>query len=428
MKPSYLFYDIETTGLNPCFDQVLQFAAIRTDLSFNEIERFETMIALNSDVTPHPDAMKTHGLSLATIAKGKNEFEAMQKIHRLVNTPGTISLGYNTLGFDDEFLRFSFYRNLLPPYTHQFANGCGRMDIYPMTMLYYLFKPHVIEWPAIADRPSLKLENINAANHFVNGQSHQAMVDVEITLALAKALYQQQAMWDYLCGYFVKPNDIKRLASLTEGLVISGKIGAANNFLAPVIALGTHRVYNNQTLWLRLDDDTIEHFTKENIAELSFVIRKKAGETPIILPAQDRFLKKISAERQALAKSNKAFLENNPDLLQSIQDYHQNYTYPEIDHVDADAALYQIPFPSAEEELLFRQFHQATPKEKQNIMELFPNPIRKQQALRILGRHYPNTLSKENHLLFDEYLNQLNDGRIKDYKGQYKQVGQVIRE
>ncbi len=30
MTSSYLFYDIETTGLNKAFDQVLEFAAIRT--------------------------------------------------------------------------------------------------------------------------------------------------------------------------------------------------------------------------------------------------------------------------------------------------------------------------------------------------------------------------------------------------------------
>lgn len=35
-----LFYDLETSGINNSFDQVLQFAAIRTDLDFNEIERF----------------------------------------------------------------------------------------------------------------------------------------------------------------------------------------------------------------------------------------------------------------------------------------------------------------------------------------------------------------------------------------------------
>ena len=35
------FYDTETTGINASFDQILQFAAIRTDADLNEIERFE---------------------------------------------------------------------------------------------------------------------------------------------------------------------------------------------------------------------------------------------------------------------------------------------------------------------------------------------------------------------------------------------------
>ena len=35
----YVFYDLETTGMNPAFDQILQFAAVKTDLDLNEIER-----------------------------------------------------------------------------------------------------------------------------------------------------------------------------------------------------------------------------------------------------------------------------------------------------------------------------------------------------------------------------------------------------
>jgi exodeoxyribonuclease I len=103
---TYLFYDIETTGLNKSFDQVLHFAAIRTDLFFNELSRHEFIIKLNPDVVPSPDAMLTHGMSLSDIENGVSEYEAIQQIHVLLNTPGTISLGYNTLGFDDSFLRF----------------------------------------------------------------------------------------------------------------------------------------------------------------------------------------------------------------------------------------------------------------------------------------------------------------------------------
>src|SRR5690349_21435830 len=122
LQKTFLFYDIETTGLNLCFDQVMQFAAIRTDLQLNEIERHQFYVRLNPDVIPSPEAIITHRISIKDCETGEKEIDAIKKIHYLFNTPGTISLGYNTLNFDDEFLRFSFHRNLLSPYTHQWAN------------------------------------------------------------------------------------------------------------------------------------------------------------------------------------------------------------------------------------------------------------------------------------------------------------------
>ena len=37
----FVFYDIETTGTDTAFDQMLQFGAIRTDSGLTEQERFE---------------------------------------------------------------------------------------------------------------------------------------------------------------------------------------------------------------------------------------------------------------------------------------------------------------------------------------------------------------------------------------------------
>ena len=54
MTPSYLFYDIETTGLNKAFDQVLQFAAVRTDNKLNELDRHSIRIKLRPDIIPSP--------------------------------------------------------------------------------------------------------------------------------------------------------------------------------------------------------------------------------------------------------------------------------------------------------------------------------------------------------------------------------------
>lgn len=216
MTPTYLFYDLETSGLHKCFDQVFQFAAIRTDMQLNEIERYEILIKHNSDVIPAPWAQVTHQLSINEMnEKGVSEYEGMKQIHALLNTPGTISLGYNTLVFDDEFLRFGFYRNLLTPYTHQYANHCYRMDIYPMLVMYYLYKRDVLEWPIKDGNPSMKLDRINELNKLAEGQAHNAIVDVEATLALAKILKEKEpAMWNYLCGYFEKKIDQDRLLKL----------------------------------------------------------------------------------------------------------------------------------------------------------------------------------------------------------------------
>lgn len=399
---TYLFYDIETTGLNKCFDQVLQFAAIRTDTELNELSRHEYQIKLNPDVIPSPMAMLTTHISIDDMQHGDNEYEAIQKIHRLLNKPGTISVGYNTLGFDDEFLRFSFYRNLLPPYTHQFANQCGRMDIYPITLLYYLFNRDVLNWPEIDGKVSLKLENISAANHLMTGRAHNAMVDVEATLNLARKLMTSRKMWDYTLGYFNKRTDIERCDQLPialetadelyrEGLLCQGKLGMANNCIAPVLSLGQHKRYKNQTIWLRLDNEALLTL-KPTAVEDIFVLRKKMGEQDIILPPQPRYLVHISENRQQLSQQVRDHLIKHPDLLDALKDYHLNYTYPDAPNVDIDADLYAQPFATPAVEKLCREFHQSTPQQKYQIAQQLPSGKR-EQAIRILARHYPDVLS-----------------------------------
>ena len=53
----FVFYDLETTGISPAYDQPLQFAAIRTDLNLNEIERVEFRCRLAPHILPAPQAL-----------------------------------------------------------------------------------------------------------------------------------------------------------------------------------------------------------------------------------------------------------------------------------------------------------------------------------------------------------------------------------
>lgn len=429
MPNTYLFYDLETSGLNHCFDQAIQFAAIRTDEKFHVLETHECDIRLNPEVILAPEALLTHGIGLDRLKQGKPEIEAMQYIHRLFNTPNTISLGYNTLGFDDEFLRFSFYRNLLPPYTHQFANGCSRMDVYPMAVLFYLFKPEVLRWPMTAGKVSLKLENLNAENGLAEGAAHDAMVDVKATLALAQKLADADpTMWAYLSGYFDKKEDIARGNDLPiiqetedriirEALMVQGKFGNKQDFIAPVISLGQHAHYKNQTLWLRLDTPELATATPDNFIDSTYVIQKKMGEPPMLLPPKTRYLKKLGGERQRLAADNQNRLLNSPVLLEKIATYYQQYEYPAIPHLDIDAALYTLPFPTRAEEAQFQRFHAASLEDKYQAASQCQHPIRREQALRLLTRHYPNTLPDTERLAC---LESLQDPSAEDYRGRHR--------
>jgi exodeoxyribonuclease-1 len=58
---SFIFYDTETSGLSSAFDQILQFAAIRTDDDLNETGRFEIRSRLLPYVVPSPQAMLVTG-------------------------------------------------------------------------------------------------------------------------------------------------------------------------------------------------------------------------------------------------------------------------------------------------------------------------------------------------------------------------------
>jgi exodeoxyribonuclease I len=419
---TYLFYDIETTGLNKAFDQVIQFAAIRTDLQLNEIERHEYYIKLNPDVVPSPRAHITHRISLSQLKNGDSEIEAMRKIHALLNVPETISLGYNTLGFDDEFLRFSFYRNLLPPYTHQYANGCGRMDLYPISLLYYLYKNELLSWP----QDNLKLENISTANQLASGPAHNAMTDVVATLNLARKLQQDKIMWDYACGFFNKETDLERSQQITLNdsqipiaILIDGKFSHQQHYQCAATPLGMHKQYKNQMLWLRLDLEQLSEASEDNFLEHTWVINKKIGEPSIVLPSKNRFLKPYLQSKQNVICESANWLRQNTKLLDIIKTHYQNYTYPDIANLDVSAALYSKGFMSFQDQGICRDFQLAAPSDKMATIARLSEPHLQELAIRIMGRHFLDWLTPEKSAQYNRYLHEVFSGENThyDYRG-----------
>lgn len=419
---TYLFYDLETSGLSESFDQVLQFAAIRTDLQLKELERYELHVKLNPDTIPAPGALITHHIGVHETEKGLSELEAIRQIHQWMNTPGTISTGYNTLGFDDEFLRFSFYRNLLAPYTHQYNNQCGRMDIFPITTLFYLFKKSALEWPITNGRVSLKLEHLNQANQLIShGRAHHAMTDVEATLELARRFQKEKEMWEYALGYFNKQTDQER-SQHSEAIMVYNKFGFEKNFLAPVLFLGMHLHYRYQ-MWLKLDSEILSTTPIEEIEKTFLGMKKKFTEPGFILPRKDRYLAQIPAEQLNRAEENKKWLEKNPLFWKELVKYYTNFKYTEYPKADLQSCLYRA-FWTPQEEQICQQFHRTAPSESARLLDKITHVRLRTLMLRSIGRHYPELLSSAQQEEFNAYLQSLHQPLI-DFKGKEHRTPQT---
>lgn len=116
---TFIFYDTETTGTNSAFDQILQFAAIKTDADLNEVGRFEIRSRLLPYVVPSPHALRVTGLTIDDLLNEAHpsHYEMVSEIRRtLAGACPAAFVGYNSLKFDEEFLRQAFYQCLHPPY------------------------------------------------------------------------------------------------------------------------------------------------------------------------------------------------------------------------------------------------------------------------------------------------------------------------
>ena len=144
-EPTFYWYDYETFGVRSRSDRPAQFAGIRTDLDLNPVGRGEVFYAKPAaDYLPSPESCLLTGITPQLCdEKGMVESDFAQAVWSRLNEPGTVSIGYNSLGFDDEVNRFLFWRNFLDPYAHGYANGCGRWDLFPLVCATCIFCPAV---------------------------------------------------------------------------------------------------------------------------------------------------------------------------------------------------------------------------------------------------------------------------------------------
>ncbi|AGS06946.1 exodeoxyribonuclease I [Candidatus Profftella armatura] len=188
---TFLWYDYETFGLNVRRDRPFQFAAIRTDIMLNTIDNPIMLYCKPApDFLPDPRAcLITKITPQFCLNNGIPEYKFASIIEKIFLKPGTISVGYNTILFDDEITRFMFWRNLINPYEREWKNNCSRWDLINVIKAFYVLSPYGITWPYKNNgKPSFKLEHLSFVNNLSHKKAHDALSDVRATLGLARLI------------------------------------------------------------------------------------------------------------------------------------------------------------------------------------------------------------------------------------------------
>jgi exodeoxyribonuclease-1 len=260
-QSTFLWHDYETTGADSARDRPLQFAALRTDEDLMPVGDPVMLYCKPApDVLPHPEACLITGITPQEADReGVIEAEFAAGVHAELAQSGTCGVGYNSLRFDDAFTRHLLYRNFFEPYEREWKDGNSRWDLIDLARMCHALRPDGIEWPRRADgTPSFRLEDLAAANRLDQRRAHDALSDVEATLALARLIRARQPkLWDYSYALRRKAAVFRLLdvARMTPVLHVSSRYPAARGCLAVVAPIAMHPEQPNAVIVYDLDTD-----------------------------------------------------------------------------------------------------------------------------------------------------------------------------
>lgn len=258
-QPTFFWYDLETFGTDPKRDRIAQFAGQRTDSAYRPIgPAINLYCRFTDDCLPSPESCLITGLTPSRLQReGLPELEFARRVYREFSVPGTCVLGYNTLRFDDEFIRHLFYRNLIDPYAREWRDGCSRWDLIDVVRLCRALRPSGVAWAEKPDgTPSYKLEELSRVNGLDHSFAHDAASDIVATIALARLIREAQPkLFDYAFQNRGK-QAVSRMLELFKPVIhVSEKFPARNFCVAAVAPLMPHPTDGNGVVVCDLTPD-----------------------------------------------------------------------------------------------------------------------------------------------------------------------------
>ncbi|MES2876333.1 MAG: exodeoxyribonuclease I [Patescibacteria group bacterium] len=428
MAQTFFFYDLETSGLSARTDRIMQFAGQRTDMELNPVgEPFNVMVKLNDDTLPSPEAVMVTGITpQSTQMDGLTEAEFANFLLSEVFTPDTVTVGFNSVRFDDEFIRHLFWRTFRDPYEWCWKDGRSRWDILDIVRMTRALRPEGIEWPVDNEgRATNRLELVTKLNGIEHAKAHDALSDVEALIDVTKLLKASQPK---LFGYLLAMRDkkaVQKLVNLSDKqpfVYTSGRYDAAHDKTTVAFPLTTAPNGNVAVYDLRFDPEPFVALSEADLAGRLFASwdeRKADGfmsvpvkalqynRCPAVAPIgvleQSDGWKKIHLSLDAV-EANKKKLLAHPDFAERMRSVLENR--PAFAPAsDAEAKLYD-GFIDGKDKIRIESVRNADSRQLADFHPEFDDDRLQDLLLRYKARNFPASLSEDDVAVWEAWRSQ----------------------
>ena len=398
----YVFYDTETTGTETTFDQILQFAAIRTDDDLNELEQFEIRCRLLPHIIPSPIALRVTRVTPAMLTDPDlpSHYEMIRQIRdKLLQWSPATFIGFNSISFDENLLRQALFQTLHPAYLTN-TNGNARSDVLRMAYAASVYTPDAVVVPSDdSDRQVFRLEELAPANGCNHEAAHEAMADVMATIYMARLIRDcAPVIWKAMDGATTKDAVKNYVATESIFSLTEFYSGRAYSYLVTPCGQNPQNTGELTVFDLFFDPDDYRSLSVENLVAVlnarPKVIRSlRTNRQPIMMPANTapastKALQIPQDERQRRVE----VIQRDLDFQARVGQAQARRFAGQDPPVYVEKRIHDS-FPNAADKVRMEQFHQADWGDRSAIAAQIDHPRISEFARRLIYYERPDMLT-----------------------------------
>ena len=409
---NFVFYDFETSSSNKYWGQIIQIGAILTNDNLEELDRFDARCRLSPGISPEAMALIVNKTSPTMLKKSNlSHYEMIRQFVETLKKWGKATyVGFNSIEFDEEFLRSTLFQTLEYPYITS-TNGNNRGDVLSLARAANLYYPKTLK-NSVNEKGNdvYKLDQMAPLNGIDHGNAHSAIGDVIATLGIAKIIAKKAPnVWKASLKTLDKNETLDLIKKETLFCTNEYFYGKSRPYIQTFVC--QHPQYQWPLCFdLRHDPNIylsmpLQELTAAMKKQPKFIRTVRHNKHPVLMnPSYGKMFDEYKIigieklkERANLVKENKEFAEKVTSIKQlEIEEKEQTKSQEDL---TPEESIYDFSQSKKEDNKVMSEFHNQNWDKRLPVISKFKDERLKYFGKKLIYMEKPDLLSKEDYNL-----------------------------